>query len=932
MGFRGLFTGVSGLKAQAQKMEIIGNNLANVNTSGYKKDRATFSDIFYQSLGEATKGDGADFGGTNSKDVGLGVQVTSVDTIFQQGTKTETGRTFDFMIEGDDFFVAKNGATGQLMLSRNGAFQLDGDLNVVDTLGNKVQGFNVNRETQIIDAVATSIQIDSGTLAAKATTKVNIKNNIDSSATESLSSSNSNSWELFSGGENFGRMTTSVVGTAGSKNTFGSGFYQDSVNYSDTSATLETGLLTVVLATSPTSLIEGFTVGDNLNLLQGSNQVQRTITTIDTANRRITLSSALPSGFSTTSSITVSNLTDGVSARGTSGTTSIHNDVLRSQIGMVDANGRLLASFYRVSSSPSDYNRATASITGSGGSVTIGSGEFQSVQQLNDLIERTLRDTQLTNYSASTDVNFTLDKLGKATFNGAGLANQFRLVMNATNTEMLDRYTGIAMTDSGTTATTQARVDSSGEIITNPSLALGARNTSSTKQWYDTAGLEDYGYSDSDSATEYGEYAGLRLDGGSSGTGFGVLQLSMTNGLGGTSLAEFKLVARDASASDNEFSTMGELASLLQNTLRSSSFSSLGEDGSLVTDLTANATFTDGRLKFSTSNGNFRNLKLIPTNITADTALGLSRSDNDNFGTVLGELAVGINGKEGVSNAFVDPDINSQTRVYDSQGNEHTAITYFLRDRSSGLTNIEWKYQIGLQPNVNTFSENSPNDKSIYRETFNSITDSSSVRGVVAFDINTGNVLSSTSSSGDARYNSTGAITFLPKTNSLEASTSSVTVDFTGLTSYTGPDTLVGSNLDGYTAGSLIRTATEQNTGIINGVYTNGQTRVLAKIGLMSIDNPEGLQKIGTSYFRQTGNSNSGGTIKSLDSVFSVGATTGTTDSIDSKIHGNSLEASNVDITEELTEMIITQRSYSASGKTITTIDDMVQEALSLKR
>lgn len=933
MGFRGLFTGVSGLKAQSQKMEIIGNNLANVNTAGFKRDRATFSDVFYQVMAEGSKGDGADFGGTNPKEVGLGVAVASVDKIFQQGTKTETGRSFDFMIEGDDFFVAKNGATKDLMLTRNGAFQLDGDLNVVDSLGNKIQGFNVNRETQVVSTAASGIQIDSGTLAAKATTQVNLKDNIDSSATETQASTIANAWEVFSGGENFGRMTTAIVGSAGSKSTFGSGYYQDSVNYTDSSATLEAGLATIVLNSTPANLIEGFTVGNTVSILQGSNQVQRTITAIDTGNRRITLSSATPTSIVTTSSVSISNITDGAASRGTSGTSGIHNDVLRSEVNMVDANGRLLASFNRVASSPSDYNRATASITGGGGSVTIGSGEFTDIQQLTDLIERTLRDTQLTNYSASTDLNITLDKFGQITFNGAGLVNQFRLVMNATNTEMLDRFTGIAMTDSATTATTQARTDSSGNIITNPTLALGARSVSATKNWFDTTGLEDYGYSTTSSATEYGEFAGLRLDGGANGSGYGILQLSATNGLGTTSLSEFKLVARDADASNNEFSTMGELASLLQNALRSASFSSLAEDGALAADLTTNVTFTDGRLKFSTTNGNFKDLKLTPLNTTADTGSGLTRSDNANFGTVLGEIAQGINGKQGESNSFVQADITSQTRVYDSQGNEHTTVSYFLRDRSSGLTNIEWKYQVSLQPNVNTFSTNSPTDKTIYRDTFNSITDTSTVRGVVAFDINTGSVLTNASSSGDARYKSAGAITFVPKTSSLEASTSTIAVDFSSLTSYTGDNTITGSNVDGYTSGSLIRTATEQNTGSINGVYTNGQTRILAKIGLMHIDNPEGLQKLGTSYYTQTANSNASGITKGTDSIFAVGAAAGTTtDSIDSKIHGSSLEASNVDITEELTEMIVTQRSYSASGKTITTLDDMIQEALSLKR
>jgi flagellar hook protein FlgE len=122
MSFRGLLTGVSGLKAQSKKMEVIGNNLANVNISGYKRERVNFNDIYYQVVRHASAGDGRTVGGINSQDIGMGVQVASIDKIFSQGSRIDTGRTFDFMIEGNDFFVSQNRATSELMLTRNGSF------------------------------------------------------------------------------------------------------------------------------------------------------------------------------------------------------------------------------------------------------------------------------------------------------------------------------------------------------------------------------------------------------------------------------------------------------------------------------------------------------------------------------------------------------------------------------------------------------------------------------------------------------------------------------------------------------------------------------------------------------------------------------------------------------------------------------------------
>lgn len=932
MSFRGLATGVSGLKAQSKKMEVIGNNLANVNTAGYKSDRVNFHDVYYQIVQHASKGDGGNIGGTNPQEIGMGVQVGSIDKIFTQGSKNITGRTFDFMIEGDDFFVAKNSSTTELMLTRNGAFQLDGDMYLVDSMNNKIQGFNVDRESGIIDGVAQNIQIQSGSINAKATTQVDLSSNIDSSLSETSATSTTNAWEVFSGGENFAKMTISISGLSGSKADYGSGYYQDSYNYTDKSALLETSGNTIVLNSSPSNLIEGFSVGDIVSLVQDDKQAQRSIESIDVANRRITISTNVPSGFNTGSSIAISNLTDGVSSMGSSGSSYIHNDILRSQICLVDENGKLLASFFRVSGDPSEYSRAKANIQG-GGEVTIGTGEFTKIHELKDLIERTLRDSQLSYYTSSSDLNVKIDEFGKLTFNGTGLVNKFRLVINAANEEMLDRFSNIAITDNGETPSTQARIDLNGEIISPPSLGMSSRTVNSSKNWFDASGIENYGYNSTNSATEYGEYAGLKLDGGSNGNGYGVLQLSTENALGNTVLQEFKLESRNADPSKHEFSTMGELASLLQTTLRSSDFSSIAEDGSLVEDLTATVTFNKGRLKISTSNGSFKNLALNPVNITSNSSQGISRSDKSNFATILGALSEGINGKEGTSNSFIQSDVRSQTRIYDSQGNEHTAVTYFIRDRSAGLNNIEWKFMNSLQPNINTFAENSPSEQSIYQKTFNSIQDTSSSRGVIAFDINTGNILDNTSSNGDSRYSSGGTLTFVPQETSLEANTSKIDIDFSNLTSFNGENTVTGNNMDGYSIGNIVRISSEQNTGNVKGTYSNGQTRILAKIGLMHIDNPEGLQKMGTSYFTQTNNSNAGSTIKGLDNVFSVNSAKGTSvDSIDSKIHGNALEASNVDVTQELTDMIITQRSYSASGKTITTLDDMIQEALSLKR
>lgn len=927
MSFRGLMTGVSGLQSQAKKMEVIGNNLSNINTTAFKKGEVQFQELFYDTIKGASAAQG-NLGGTNPMSVGSGVQIGSINNVFTQGSRLTTGRSLDFMIEGQDFFAAKNGADGSLMLTRSGSFQIDSNMNLVDNLGNKIQGFTVDRETQDVSQQAGDIFIEGGSIDPKATTVIDMSANIDSSSAEVLASQTSNAWELFSGGENFGSMGMVTTGGQGSRQVYGSGFYSDSTIYQDSTATINAGLNIVTLGAAPLNLAEGFAIGDTVSVLQGANQVQRTITGI--AGNAITLNAAAPGSFAA-GGVTITNLTDGTAKRGSSGAAAVHQDILQSQISMIDQNGRLLASFYRVSEEPMQYTRATANVAG-GSTSTVGIGEFRNMQELSALFETTLRDTNLTNYAASTDLDISMDKFGQVNFSGTGLVQSFRLVMNADNTEMLDRFSGIAISDAAAVATTQARLNASSEIIAPPALGLGNRTVHSSKWWFNSAGMENYGYSSSSPATEYGEFAGLRFDNGASGSGFGTLTLSTTNGMGTAVTQEFHMVPRDADADANEFSTMGELARLMQNTLKGANFSSIAADGTLQADTSVSVAFVDGRLSVSTANGVFNNLSLTAMNDSADPSIGITRSDSMNFGTVLGELATGISGKSGSSNKFIEADARVQTRVHDNQGNEHTATSLFVQDRSSGLTNVEWKFRNSLNPNLNSFASEHPNDQDIYSNTYNSIEDSTGSRGVLAFDINTGAVLGATSGN-DSRYVDLANLSFTPQTSSQEAGESNISIDFSDLTSYNGQNTAIGTNTDGYSMGNLVRIVTEENTGNINGVYTNGKIRTLAKIGLMNITNPEGLEKVGSSYYVHTPNSSKGGVAKGLDQIFAVGAQSpDSSDSVTSKIHGGALEASNVDLTEELTDMITTQRSYSAAGKIVTTTDDMLQEALNLKR
>ncbi|WP_297295871.1 flagellar hook protein FlgE [uncultured Brachyspira sp.] len=148
---RSLFAGVSGLQNHQTRMDVVGNNIANVNTYGFKRGRVTFKDMISQSLSGAAKPQ-EDRGGINPQQVGLGMMVATIDTIHTQGALQVTGVNTDLAIQGEGFFIEKRGNNSYY--TRNGAFSLDKDGYLVNpSNGYKVQGWNavLNPETGEMD-------------------------------------------------------------------------------------------------------------------------------------------------------------------------------------------------------------------------------------------------------------------------------------------------------------------------------------------------------------------------------------------------------------------------------------------------------------------------------------------------------------------------------------------------------------------------------------------------------------------------------------------------------------------------------------------------------------------------------------------------------------------------------------------------------------
>ncbi|BCJ53813.1 flagellar hook protein FlgE [Actinoplanes sp. NBRC 14428] len=138
---RSLFSGISGLRAHQQMMDVTGNNISNVNTTGYKSSQTVFQDTLSQMVNAAGAPQNGS-GGTNPAQVGLGVRTASVNANFSQGAAQTTGKAGDMMIQGDGFFITKSG--GETVYTRAGSFTFDANGSLTTPNGQIVQGWSAD--------------------------------------------------------------------------------------------------------------------------------------------------------------------------------------------------------------------------------------------------------------------------------------------------------------------------------------------------------------------------------------------------------------------------------------------------------------------------------------------------------------------------------------------------------------------------------------------------------------------------------------------------------------------------------------------------------------------------------------------------------------------------------------------------------------------
>jgi flagellar hook protein FlgE len=177
---RSLYSGISGLRAHQQMMDVTGSNIANVNTSGFKTSQVTFQDTLSQMVKSAGAPQGT-AGGVNPAQVGLGVKLAGISTNFGQGAAQTTGKATDLMIQGDGFFVLKSGS--ESLYTRSGNFAFDANGALTNPNGQIVQGWTAQNGTVDASGDPANLVLPIGaTMAPQPTTSITLGGNLSNDA------------------------------------------------------------------------------------------------------------------------------------------------------------------------------------------------------------------------------------------------------------------------------------------------------------------------------------------------------------------------------------------------------------------------------------------------------------------------------------------------------------------------------------------------------------------------------------------------------------------------------------------------------------------------------------------------------------------------------------------------------------------------------
>ena len=907
---KSLYSGVAGLQSHQVAMDVESNNIANVNTVGFKYSRANFSDLLAQTKSIATAPQG-DIGGKNPVQVGLGSTIDSMTRIFSQGSVQSSDKNTDVAIQGDGFFIISPDGGNTYKYTRSGDFKFDAGGNFVDNNGFIVQGWLRDPVTGFVDATAPikNIQIPPGlTTPAQPTAEVVIKANLNSGP---LTNTYSPAYKVASG-------PAPALPTPPALDANGNPIEADDmgVMFNDSGEAFSLQAGQGIWAGFQTATTTGGAIEDSVVLT-----FDRAPVAGDTISVEIN-GVVYSAPFNTDAVTTYADLATAVGAVATltavgdtltfepiaAGATMVVAD-LENDNGSASGVVAVSGTPHELSLTFTLDDGTTKQVTTSGGtgyetplqnaaryvSAINAQGSVTGVSASYDMLNNTITLTN-TNLDANSSHNIRLTA-GNANSGFNTLANtvvttayryQYDPTSAATSAGYDKTFTTIA--DLREALENEARgINPTAHILTSTATAsvVGVDETHD----FSIAGVTVNIGNIPDATTAAG-VATAYANAINAAVGLPAGVTATTNGA--------TLIITNASGANITLDT-----------------TVLGGFGAGISGLPANVATTIPYLGASNNNievsvnaqGKFEirnpggaagdyDISLAITGMDADSVVGTRITENERFTRNMealnSTLPVGSTGAA-YSQSFNAATHSASIDVFDSLGSKHTLRTEYRKIAVNESTGSEWSMKISV-PEPATINSVEP-----YNEKM-----------------------------GFIRFNNDGSLaTYNPPNVSFSANNGSapnqqVSLElgtankFDGMTSFDAKSSTSGISQDGFTGGDIVGIRIDQS-GTLVGSFSNGRSFGLAQIGMAKFTNNEGLSTEGGNVYTQTANSG--------DPIIGTAATAGR-----GFMQSASLEASNVDLSKSLTQLIIIQRGYQANGKTITTSDTLLETLLGIKR
>ena len=998
---RSLFSGVSGLKVHQTRMDSIGNNIANINTTGFKSSRTTFSDMLSQTQAGAGTPT-AQLGGTNPRQVGLGSAVASIDILFNDGAAQSTGKNTDIALTGNALFIVKNG--DQSYYTRDGAFEFDAEGNyVLPGTGLFVQGWNAVDGSLNTNAEPENIVVRAGKIMnAAATNRITFNGNLDSGdpliSTISFTDDEGNTITL-----DPNKSYTLLAGEIESTETINSENWEELIKLVEQGNGLldtpENGVINIPATTWTSYNLEGPSyMSDD----QVASKISSFITSINNNylrnrhnadDQQVTLSNtSMISKKKLTTDYSAANESSSEVKKAMANAINSLNGVFANLSVIITSDTAIVAQDGSIGTMPTSMVLAdvddpmslipdSISVSGyanitSATSLSSAKGTMASI--IADL-NKTIRSIQLDVPAEDRQIGtLYIDGITSDTENAASILTSVRSIQfTADGSDLLEKLQQFnSLRNPNDTETKLSIVTVSNEGVTDAVVdgyvynhgfsdaaaiysfikakAFVITNLNSDSNAFDESLYEPF-FATLDDCNDTGALANVANVGSyfnNDHNGYN----SSTNIIGfcniNSSKYNYLASAIDASATDtlatylSYYNNARALYNHLQAKAFNSTFDTDGDDllvvgseeyNDLLELIPGDATEGENpaanfvtEYKYTAALADYYHARMVQTATEYDSVIVGKNLTVNNFDTgeeeelnddtllthysgetyhfrtaTTASLTLSDGTRQTVTTGTYHVGdsipITTVITVFDSEGGAHKVpILLEKTAANTWMASLSGAHKAANDPD-------DPDSLKVLELTEDDGSITTITMRPITIEFEGDGTIGSGSSSGDIQLEYAGAN---------GADTTQATVDFSSLTQFDGNSTAYPS-ADGNKAGVLTSVAID-TSGVITGTYTNGLRQNEAQVAVAQFTNAGGLTKTGNTFWQESNNSGAPN-IKTAPDL-GIGITP------------SALEMSNVDLANEFSEMIITQRGFQANSKIINVGDEMLETLVNMKR